>query len=181
MKAAPTLDALDTNDRHLVVLYVTSSTALDPLLESAKAGTLTHALAPVASALTDGGSVSSGVDYHRLLDPFDWYNLQFYGWGSLPSGSSSSPPNYTPNYEAVVAATGSANVSKLVAGVLTNPDDGNGYVSLSELTPVLSALASRYADFGGVMGWNYGNALGPAGTVDPAGWAAAMAASLQAS
>ncbi|MBX3120181.1 MAG: hypothetical protein KF784_14040 [Fimbriimonadaceae bacterium] len=128
--------------------------------------------APVASALTGGGSVSPQVNYNTLLASFDWYNLQFYnGWGSLDGGS--------PDYSDVVQACGEANVSKLVAGVLTNPNNGSGYIDLNTLTPILQSLASQYPTFGGVDGWNYANALNAQNQVDPLGWSQSISKSIR--
>ena len=138
--------------------------------------------APVASALTGGGSVSADVNYNQLLSQFDWYNLQFYnGWGSLQNGSSSAPPNYNPNYAGVVAACGASNVGKLVAGALTNPNSGGGFVSLSALCPIISSIAETYPGFGGVFGWNYQNALDTEGNVDPLGWAESISGAINTS
>lgn len=129
--------------------------------------------APVAAALTGGGSMSPSVDYNQLLSAFDWYNLQFYnGWGSLDGSSS-------PDYPAVVSACGASNVSKLVAGVPTNPQDGDGYISVGALTPILSNLAVQYPMFGGCDGWTYQHALDAQGNVDPLGWAKSISQSVR--
>ncbi len=124
--------------------------------------------APVASALTGGGSVSSNVDYNSLIDLFDFYNLQFYGWGNL---NGSGTPN-SPNYSTVINAVGAANTSKMVAGTITNPSNGNGFLSTSTVVNIVSGLVKTYSSFGGVMGWHYVNALNTQGQVDPAGWCA---------
>lgn len=145
--------------------------------------------APVASALTGGGSMSSMVDYNKLLSQFDWYNLQFYnGWGNLENGSSSQPPNFNPNYEGVVNACGSQNAQQLVAGVLTNPVAGwpsqtqppytNGYIALATLAPIITTLAQTYSNFGGVDGWTYQNALDEQPQVDPLGWAQTISSAM---
>jgi hypothetical protein len=138
--------------------------------------------APVASALTGGGSVSADVNYNQLLDQFDWYNLQFYnGWGDLQNGSSSAPPNYNPNYAGVVTACGSTNVGRLVAGALTNPNSGGGFIGLSTLCPIISSISESYPGFGGVFGWNYQNALDTDGRIDPLGWAESISGALNTS
>jgi hypothetical protein len=112
--------------------------------------------APVASALTGGGTVSPGVDYNQLLGSFDWYNLQFYnGFGSIVA----SGPK--PHYADVVKACGIQHVPKLVAGVLTNDP-------LTPLAAALRNLGEEYEGFGGVVGWNYLN------TPDFSVWAATM-------
>ncbi len=124
--------------------------------------------APVASALTGGGSVSMNVDYNSLLSLFDFYNLQFYGWGDLNGNGSANNPNYT----TVVNAVGAANTSKMVAGTLTNPSNGNGFLATSTVVSIVSNLVNTYPNFGGVMGWHYDNALNSSAQVDPAGWCA---------
>jgi alkaline phosphatase D len=49
---------------------------------------------------------------------------------------------------------------KVVAGMLTNPKHGgSGYVPLEISAAVLSLLVERYPKFGGVMGWEYWDAL----------------------
>jgi hypothetical protein len=132
-----------------------------------RAGGFLMSSAPVAAALTGGGSVSPNVDYNQLINQFDFYTLQFYNnWGNLnPSGGQ-------PHYDDVVNACGLGYVPKLVAGVLTNPNDGgDGYNSLSNLNGILSGLLKTYPNFGGVTGWTYQHALNDQNQVDPFGWA----------
>ncbi len=123
--------------------------------------------APVAAALSGGGSVSPNVDYKRLIDQFDFYNLQFYnGWGDL------NPAGAPPHYDDVVNTCGLANVHKLVACVLTYDDHGNdGYNSLSALKVILSGLLKKYSNFGGITGWTYLQACDDQNHVNPVGWA----------
>ena len=126
--------------------------------------------APVASALTGGGSVSANVDWLSLLPLVDFYNLQFYGWGNL--AGKGSP--WSPNYDTVITAVGADNTSKMVAGTLTNPSTGNGWLPVVDVVSIVGELVTTYPDFGGVMGWNYPNAENASGDVDPAGWCAAI-------
>lgn len=80
----------------------------------------------------------------------EWYNVQFYcGWGDASN---------THLYEALVTA--GWNPQKLVLGVVTNPGNGAGHVPLEKLQSVVKALSGRYRDqFGGIMGWEYFNAV----------------------
>lgn len=125
-------------------------------------------LAPVATALLVGQPHLSGpdFDYHVLEvmrgHEIAWYNVQFYnGWGDASS---------TFWYEAMMKTGWKA--AKIVLGVLTNPSNGgSGYVEVPQLASVLRTLRSRHADFGGVMGWEYFNAL-PGGIERPWDWAA---------
>ena len=128
--------------------------------------------APVASALTSTNSVSPNVNYNDLLSIFDFYNLQFYGWGDLSGNGDPS----TPNYDTIINTVGQGNVKKMVAGTLTNPSDGNGFLPTNTVTALTSKLVKSYPDFGGIMGWHYSNALNSANQVDPAGWCAAISA-----
>ena len=106
---------------------------------------------PVASAMA-GSSNLSGFDYEMLeccVGPkVSWYNLQFYnGFGDISS---------TDDYDQVVKAGWPAN--KIVAGVLTNPDNGSGgSVEPQDLATVVGKLKGAYPNFGGVAGWEYFN------------------------
>ena len=111
-------------------------------------------LAPVATALMAGRPHLSGFD-HRMLEEargssIAWYNAQFYnGWGGLGS---------TDAYDEIMRNGWPAE--KVVAGMLTNPKHGgSGYVPLELSAAVLSLLVERYPNFGGVMGWEYWDAL----------------------
>ncbi|OAP64746.1 hypothetical protein AYL99_00718 [Fonsecaea erecta] len=111
-------------------------------------------LAPVATALMAGRPHLSGFDY-RMLEAMRgssiaWYNAQFYnGWGGLHN---------TAAYDEIMRNGWPA--AKVVAGMLTNPKHGgSGYVPLELSAAVLSLLIERYPDFGGVMGWEYWDAL----------------------
>lgn len=124
-------------------------------------------LAPVAAALLGLGNLS-GFDYsileqHRSAQ-IDWYNAQFYnGWG----------PADEPRMYAAIVAQGWAP-QRVVCGLLTNPGNGaQGYVPPERIGPVLGMLVEWFPNFGGVMGWEYFNAL-PGLRAKPWQWAALM-------
>ncbi|KAF1941701.1 Pkinase-domain-containing protein [Clathrospora elynae] len=81
-----------------------------------------------------------------------WYNTQFYcGWGDAGTGTG---------YDAIMAA--GWKPEKVVMGVVTNPENGAGHVSVRKLSENCARLRDKYKDvgkgFGGVMGWEYFNA-----------------------
>lgn len=123
-------------------------------------------LAPVANALV-GGRHLSGFDYSALESlrgsSIAWYNAQFYnGWGFMFN---------TFGYDQVINF--GFQPEKVVVGLLTNPiHGGSGYVPFEILAPVLSLLMEKYPRFGGVMGWEYWNALPD--SQDPWVWAWAI-------
>ncbi|KAL9623936.1 MAG: hypothetical protein Q9160_001928 [Pyrenula sp. 1 TL-2023] len=125
-------------------------------------------LSPVAAALlaVPSGNLS-GFSYATLEQSLgrkiSWYNAQFYnGWGDLSTRMM---------YDAIVVSGWSP--SKVVAGALTNPGNGTrGFVEPDRLATVLANLAERYADFGGVAGWEYFNARPE--EEEPWRWAAQM-------
>lgn len=134
----------------------------------------TITLAPVAAALMSDNPRHnlSGFSYEALEvmrgPQIDWYNTQFYcGWGDL------SKPD---GYDLMVARGWPAQ--KIVAGVVTNPENGSGWVPFEVLGGVLTTLKSRYPSFGGVMGWEYFNSL-PGGRERPWEWAAFMTQKLR--
>ncbi|KAJ5796891.1 CAZyme family GH18 [Penicillium psychrosexuale] len=124
-------------------------------------------LAPVAAALIGIGNLS-GFDYRELeqarASQISWYNTQFYnGWGLAED----------PRMYATMVAQG-WSPRRIVYGLLTNPGNGSqGYVSQERMGPVLAVLIEQFPNFGGVMGWEYYNAL-PGGTAEPWQWAAEM-------
>ena len=123
-------------------------------------------LAPVSSALT-GGANLSGFNYKTLENSqgskISFYNGQFYsGFGSMASPS---------DYEAIIDDGYPA--SKIVAGQLTSPNNGYGYIPYSELNNTVITLRDKYGQIGGVMGWEYLDSL-PGGTDRPWEWAQIM-------
>lgn len=128
-------------------------------------------LAPVAAALLGMGNLS-GFDYRQLeqarSSKISWYNAQFYnGWG---------PADDPRMYAAMIAQGWSPN--RIVYGLLTNPGNGSqGYVPREKISTVLAALIERFPNFGGVMGWEYFNAL-PGDRARPWEWATEMTVSM---
>ncbi|PON24119.1 chitinase [Trichoderma gamsii] len=129
-------------------------------------------LAPVAAALLDHRSNLSGFDYEALEvmrgKEIAWYNTQFYsGWGDM-----SNPIMY----EMILRKGWPAE--KVVVGLITNPENGNGFVMWEFLSNVLALLRGRHERFGGVMGWEYFNSL-PGGRERPWEWARQMTSILR--
>ncbi|KAI1463318.1 glycoside hydrolase family 18 protein [Daldinia caldariorum] len=129
-------------------------------------------LAPVASALTGGGNLS-GFSYAELEKQrggsIAFYNAQFYyGWGNAGSAA---------DYESILDDGFPAE--KVVMGLVTDPSNGGGYVSLDAEAPVLQELVGENPGFGGVAGWEYFNSL-PGGRNAPWEWAAWMADHIKA-
>ena len=125
-------------------------------------------LAPVAPALHFGPHIS-GFDYQALEvmrgRSISWYNTQFYcGWGNLENELQ---------LDFIYASGWSAN--KVVVGMVTNPANGNGWVSFETLRKTLRSVMARHRDFGGIMGWEYFNSLGEEGKAgEPWEWAKAV-------
>lgn len=128
-------------------------------------------LAPVASALLEEGNLS-GFDYVTLEkeagSKISWYNAQFYsGFGSVfPDDQYINITQYH---------GGIFHPRRLVAGVLTNGDDGSGYVPPDEVVKSVKDLCKRFGGedaFGGVAGWEYFNSLPEEGK--PWEWAELM-------
>ena len=129
-------------------------------------------MAPVAAALLDSRRNLSGFDYEAVEvlrgREIAWYNAQFYcGWGDC-----SNPLMY----EMLTAVKGWP-AEKVVVGVVTNPENGSGWVPWDVLGNVVPLLAGRHRRFGGVMGWEYFNSL-PGGRERPWEWARWMSALL---
>ncbi|CUS09852.1 unnamed protein product [Tuber aestivum] len=127
-------------------------------------------LAPVATGLINQRHLS-GFDY-RMLEVqrggvIDWYNVQFYcGWGSMEDSQC---------YDLVMAMGWPPE--KVVAGVVTNAANGSGWVEIDVLVAVFMGLVQKYPGFGGVMGWEYFNAM-PGGLGRPWEWAENMASAV---
>lgn len=124
-------------------------------------------LAPVAMSLLDFTKNLSGFDYEALEvmrgREIAWYNTQFYcGWGDC-----SNPLMYD------LMIQKGWPPEKIVIGLVTNPENGSGYVPMNPLSMVLTTLRGRYGSFGGIMGWEYFNSL-PGGTARPWEWARDM-------
>lgn len=129
-------------------------------------------LAPVAAALLDARRNLSGFDYEALEvlrgRQIAWYHAQFYcGWGDAASPVM---------YEMCVARGWPAH--KVVMGLVTTPENGAGWVPDEMLRLSLALLRRRFADFGGVAGWEYFNGL-PGGRERPWEWARQMTALLE--
>jgi chitinase len=154
-------------------------------------------LAPVATALLVGQPHLSGPDfnYHVLEQvrghEIAWYNAQFYNGWYVHSPTLARYDNLTLLttrhrgdastsfwYEAVLA-TG-WKPEKIVIGLLTNPINGpSGYVAQPQIDGVLTTIRSRHPNFGGVMGWEFFNAM-PGRTERPWEWAQHMSRVLTA-
>ncbi|MEO9264633.1 MAG: chitinase [Candidatus Baltobacteraceae bacterium] len=122
-------------------------------------------LSPVASALW-GGANLSGFGYVQLYKSsagadIAWFNGQFYS-GFATMGS---PADYTH-----VLQAGVFPASKVVAGVIANPNDGFGYVPVQTVAKTVTGLVAAYPTFGGVADWEYFDAL-PGGPSNPVEWA----------
>lgn len=137
---------------------------------SASSTGFTITLAPVATALIRGMKHLSGFDYRELERlrgaSVDWYNVQFYnGWGGLEEDDGWALPNREHRglgwgwYDEIVGKEG-WRPERVVAGFLTNPrHGGSGYVGWEVMARRLGGLMERYPGFGGVMGWEYWEAL----------------------
>ncbi|OTB05187.1 glycoside hydrolase family 18 protein [Hypoxylon sp. CI-4A] len=124
-------------------------------------------LAPVAAALLSPTNNLSGFDYEALEvmrgKQIAWYNAQFYyGWGD-----ASNPVMY----EMFIARGWSPE--KVVIGLVTNPENGPGFVPFDVLGVTFTILQNQFSNFGGVMGWEYFNGL-PGGKPRPWEWAQSM-------
>ncbi|KAI7779991.1 hypothetical protein LA080_000100 [Diaporthe eres] len=153
--------------------------------------------APVAAALLDSRNNLSGFDYEALEvmrgREIAWYNCQFCEFGSvlyyvlrrvfffsdhnsvttmLTSlneldcgwGDCSNPIMYE-----MLLMKGWAP-EKVVVGLVTNPDNGGGFIPFDILASVIPLMLGQHARFGGVMGWEYFNSL-PGGRDRPWEWA----------
>ncbi|KAK8032246.1 Chitinase [Apiospora arundinis] len=103
-------------------------------------------LAPVAAALLDVRRNLSGFDYEALEvmrgSQIAWYNTQFYcGWGD-----ASNPIMYE-----MIIARGWAP-EKVVIGLVTNAENGAGFVPWELLKANLTLLKFQFSRFGGLAG-----------------------------
>ncbi|KAK3403086.1 glycoside hydrolase superfamily [Sordaria brevicollis] len=129
-------------------------------------------LAPVAAAMLNPRHNLSGFDYEALEvmrgKEIAWYNTQFYcGWGDC-----SNPVMY----EMMIMK--GWQPEKIVVGMITNPENGGGWVGWPALAGCLPLLVARHPRFGGVMGWEYFNSL-PGARERPWEWAQVMTALLR--
>ncbi|MCJ1307567.1 hypothetical protein MMC25_001214 [Agyrium rufum] len=128
-------------------------------------------LAPVATALHFGPNLS-GFDYQALEvmrgKEIAWYNAQFYcGWGELSN---------TAQVETIYAC--GWDTGKIVLGTVTSPGNGSGWVGYDGLRSTVRTLMARHArgKIGGIMGWEYFNALDQDGKEgEPWTWVKAVA------
>lgn len=116
----------------------------------------TMTLAPTAMALLYNNGINlSGFSYFDLegnaTDPTSgesliaWYNTQFYGgWGD---------PSSPDNYQNIINK--GWDPARIVMGVLTNANDGNGFVATRYVMETIKQLKAVYPTFGGVCGWDY--------------------------
>ncbi|KAI9811717.1 MAG: hypothetical protein M1827_005262 [Pycnora praestabilis] len=109
-------------------------------------------LAPIATAMINQQNLS-GFSYESLEKAFGqkiaWYNVQFYcGWGRVED---------TADYDGIIGRGWDA--SKIVMGLVTNPETCKGWGSDDVLRGTLRKLMEKYPSFGGVMGWEYFNSI----------------------
>ncbi|MGV1006037.1 MAG: glycosyl hydrolase family 18 protein [Candidatus Nanopelagicales bacterium] len=126
-------------------------------------------LAPVDTALS-GGENLSGFDYEELFRSsaslISWMNVQFY------CGVDRGTLDDTSAYEAIVAR-GVVPADMLVAGTITHPMHGRGFVPADRLVGVVRELIAKYPRFGGLSSWEYFNSE-PGGLAEPWRWAAVV-------
>lgn len=167
------LDGLDINVEEAMSLP--SIIRLIDLLKEDFGRDFLIALSPVATAMYGQQNIS-GFDYEALEKAFAhkiaWYNTQFYcGWACMKSPD---------DYDRIIARGWPP--SKVVVGLVTNPVNCAGWVGDEELRATLTALARKYPTFGGVIGWEYFNAMTEAeGEGKPWCWAKFMARILHSS
>jgi hypothetical protein len=116
--------------------------------------------APAASALLRSDGALSGFSYQQLENEVGadiaFYNTQFYnGLGSMASADT---------FASIVDAGWPP--TKIVAGQLTSPANGGGFVPHEQLNKTVMELRGRYGEIGGIMGWEYFNSA-PGGRARP--------------
>lgn len=132
-------------------------------------------LTPVATALQNEKHLS-GFNYEDLEkavgSKIAWYNTQFYcGWGSMET---------TQDYDKISARGWPAE--KVVVGVVTNPENCEGWVPDDVLRLTLAVLVREHPHFGGVYGWEYFNSITVAEPYEgPWSWARMMVGILRSS
>lgn len=121
--------------------------------------------APVCLALQTNNDPFSGLNWSDFLSQIDWFNVQFYsGYGSLGSQD---------DYVSIIQ--NGYPSAKILGGMLTNTDDGSGYVNIATVCSTLSGLKTLYnGEMGGAMGWEFFNANNASEQADPPGWAEAV-------
>ncbi|KAH8602193.1 glycoside hydrolase superfamily [Bisporella sp. PMI_857] len=112
-------------------------------------------MAPVAIALEYNDAINlSGFNYFDLdtnatdasgKPLVNWYNAQFYS----NFGDASTPNTYQ-----WIMRKG-WNPERVVMGVLTNSNDGNGFVETKQVVETVRHLRREFPGFGGVYGWDY--------------------------
>lgn len=128
-------------------------------------------MAPVATALSFGGSIS-GFSYADLdtqaRDPntgapmISFYNAQFTnGWGYAGN---------TNDYDAIINAGWDPSRVVMLTSAATN--DAGGWVPISTLKDTIRSLRNKYPNFGGVNGWEYFDAGSSDGLFQPFMWMA---------
>lgn len=135
--------------------------------------------APVALSMSNSGNLDN-VSWPALDQVatsstrpngklFSWYNTQFYdGWGTAASTNS---------YDTVIGA--GWDPSRIVLGVLTAATAGNSWQPTTVLSTTIASLKAKYANFGGVFGWEYGLA-GESDGQTPVEWVGAIGSYLAA-
>ncbi|KAK3058792.1 hypothetical protein LTR09_000357 [Extremus antarcticus] len=124
-------------------------------------------MAPVASDFTTTGVGGlSGFSYYRFDQTaagksVDWYNGQYYS--GFVEGSLEE------SYQAAIATGFSPK--RVVMGLIDNPNDGSGFVALSDVIATVENLKEDYGNFGGVDGWEYFDAGREDGLSRPWMWA----------
>jgi chitinase len=126
-------------------------------------------LAPVATAMMNLQNLS-GFNHEDLEKGLGariaWYNVQFYcDWGDMAK---------TEDFDAIMRRGWPEE--KVVIGLVTNPANGAGWISDSDLRKCLEKLLKEYPNLGGVMGWEYFNSVTSAHpeTGQPWTWAMLM-------
>lgn len=136
-------------------------------------------MAPVASALSFGGSLS-GFSYPTLdslaRDPntgapmIAFYNAQFTnGWGYAGN---------TNDYDAIINAGWDPERIVMLVSAATN--DAGGWVPVQGLNDTIRNLRNKYPGFGGVNGWEYFDAGTSDGLSQPYMWMANLRDALTA-